>query len=265
MRYRVMWTGVLVSSMALGQPVVPSPRLAGRPGHGPDDAQIFIAPSGEPFRAPEGVPYPSAAWFTQTDRNHDGRIDQGEFVADFMRYFDSLDTDHDGMLSPAEISHYETDVAPEVQSYEGGGSGGGRHGGLGEGGGGGHHGGHRGGEGGADGGMGSSGGADEGGGGDGSESSSADVGKSSEVEHDLSGDRPSGAGRFGLINIPEPVAAMDTSFSGHVSRADAMTAAQRRFALLDPDGKGSIAWADLPQTWAQERLAKRAAKAARRR
>jgi hypothetical protein len=263
MRYQAMWAGLLVSGVAIGQTVTPAPSRPARAYRGGDDAQVFIAPSGEPFRGAEGVAYPTAAWFAGADRNHDGRIDAGEFATDFMRYFDVLDTDHDGMLSPAEISRYETDLAPEVQSYEGGGGfGGGGHGGLGAGAGG-HHGGHHGGEGGGRGGMG--GGGDEGGGGDASSESSAAVGQSSEIEHDLSGDRPSGGGRFGLINIPEPVASMDTSFSGHVSRADAMAAAQRRFALLDPDGKGSIAWADLPQTWAQQRMAKRAARAAKRR
>ena len=174
-----------------------------------------------------------------------------------MRFFDRLDTNHDGMLSSAEIKAYETDIAPEVAadygaSYvsapdrvRGGGSGG--HGGGG--GGGGHRGGGQSADGGGMGG-GDSGGGDSGGSSDDSGPPSAAVGQSREIANDL-GAALGGGGRYGLIAIAEPVAAMDTSFSGHVSRGEAQAAAQRRFNLLDPDDKGSIGWNDLPQTMAE--------------
>jgi hypothetical protein len=206
MRKYVTGLGLItMAGAAVAQVPKPAPPLAPQPVHSEHIEvqgyrQLFIAPSGEPFRAVAGAPYPVAAWFAQADANHDGRIDLGEFNADFMRFFDRLDTNHDGMLSSAEIKAYETDIAPEVAadygaSYvsapdrvRGGGSGG--HGG-------------------------------------------------------------GGGGRYGLIAIAEPVAAMDTSFSGHVSRGEAQAAAQRRFNLLDPDDKGSIGWNDLPQTMAE--------------
>ena len=217
-----------------GTTFAPPPRAV-RPIYG---GQLFIAPSGEPFHAADGAPYPVADWFAATDRNHDGRIDQGEFVAGFMRFFDSLDVDHDGMLRQTEIERYEQEVAPEVQSGPGAERGfrprdlqapGGQ--------------------------------ASED---DGSGPKSADVGQSSEIESDLKAERPTGGGRFGLINIPEPIASMDTDFTGQVTRTEAQAAAARRFALLDPDGKGYLTLADLPATWVQQHGRGRASEERRR-
>lgn len=195
--------------------------MASRPIYG---GQLFIAPSGEPFHAADGAPYPVADWFAVTDRDHDGRITQSEFVASFMRFFDTLDVNHDGILRQDEIQRYEQEIAPEVQSGTGSGS---FHPRAPE--------------------PSSDGQASEDG-----ESHSADVGQSSEIESDLKSERPTGGGRFGLINIPEPVASMDTSFSGEVTQTEARAAAARRFALLDPDGKGYLTLADLPATWVQQ-------------
>jgi hypothetical protein len=108
-----------MAGVAMAQAPKPAPPLAPQSVHSERievqaHRQLFIAPSGEPFRAIAGAPYPVAAWFAQADANHDGRIDLGEFNADFMRFFDRLDTNHDGMLSSAEIKAYETNIAPEV-------------------------------------------------------------------------------------------------------------------------------------------------------
>ena len=191
------------------KPVAPAARSV--------DEQVFIAPSGKPFRAPLGQAYPIATWFAEADRNHDGKISESEFTADFADFFATLDVDHDGFVRPDEVQRYEHDVAPEVQSF---GSAGSRH----------YY-------------------EASGGGGDGD--SSASVGRSTEIESDLKTDRPTGGGRFGMINIPEPVAGMDIDFNGAVSRNEMIGAARRRFRLLDPDGKGSLALGDLPKSWAQ--------------
>lgn len=225
-----------MAGAAMAQAPKLAPPLAPQPVHSAVDSerievlayrQLFIAPSGEPFRAIAGAPYPVAAWFAQADANHDGRIDLGEFNADFMRFFDRLDTNHDGMLSSAEIKAYETDFAPEVAADYGASfvSAPDRF-------------------------RGSS--ASSGASSDGSGPPSAAVGQSREIENDL-GAALGGGGRYGLIAIAEPVAAMDTSFSGHVSRGEAQAAAQRRFNLLDPDDKGAIGWNDLPRTIAEQR------------
>src|SRR5665647_3400892 len=76
--------------------------------------QIFIAPSGEPFRVYGDAPYPIANWFAGADKNGDGKLDFAEFEADFMRFFDQLDVNHDGSIDSIEKTRYETTVAPET-------------------------------------------------------------------------------------------------------------------------------------------------------
>jgi len=76
--------------------------------------QLFISPSGQPFRAPMGAPYPVAAWFTQADANHDGRLTREELRADAAAYFKVLDADSDGQLSMPEATRWESEIAPEI-------------------------------------------------------------------------------------------------------------------------------------------------------
>lgn len=89
-------------------PAGPETPHSGRP-------QIFIAPSGETFRAPAGEPYPVARWFAGADANHDGKLTEAEFDADFLRYFASLDLDHDGVVDSTELERYET-ATPELHT-----------------------------------------------------------------------------------------------------------------------------------------------------
>ncbi len=233
-------------------PGLPDPETASTTEHraprrfGP----LFIAPSGQPFRGAPGEPYPSAAWFAQADANHDGKLEKREFTDDFEHYFNTLDLDHNGRLDPDEIARYEHDLVPETASagYEGGFGGGGEGRGGGRGGGhGGRGGGHRGGAGGSTfpissghgGGSGWQDGQEE-------PQQSEDSGPSRPV-----GEPITGAGRFGLINIPEPVAGMDMNLDGTVTQAEMRAAALRRFGLLDVDNRGYLTLADLPRTPAQ--------------
>ena len=75
---------------------------------------IFISPMGEPFHTDGGV---SAAeqWFRDADANHDQRITPKEFEDDAMRFFATLDVDHNHLIEPAEIDRYESEVAPEIR------------------------------------------------------------------------------------------------------------------------------------------------------
>lgn len=75
--------------------------------------QLFISPSGEPFRAPLNAPYPVDVWFAQADKNHDGFIDRDEFNADQMAFFDRLDVNHDGAIDGFESGTYEQ-MVPEI-------------------------------------------------------------------------------------------------------------------------------------------------------
>jgi len=75
---------------------------------------LFISPAGEPFRAAPGQPYPLPVWFAGADADQDGAISLPEFDKDALRFFDVLDTNHDGKITSPETRAYETKVAPEI-------------------------------------------------------------------------------------------------------------------------------------------------------
>jgi Ca2+-binding EF-hand superfamily protein len=210
------------SSAAQAPAAAPAPAAPSfAPRHG---GRLFVSPMGEPFRADsraDGL----ADWFRQADHNHDGQLSLDEMQADADRFFALLDVNNDGEIDPDEIERYETVVAPEISSAahfamasmdapapE---SGGGGHGGYGGGHGGG---GHRHGGGGGGGGR-SFGGGDS--------------------------DQHQGAGRFGLLDLPEPVTAADTNFNRGVSREEFRQAAAQRFIALDLDHHGYLSLSSL--------------------
>ena len=78
--------------------------------------QIFIAPSGESFRAAAEAPYPVADWFTRADADHDGKLTEAEFTADFLAFFARLDLDHDGVINGVELNRYEASMGSELQT-----------------------------------------------------------------------------------------------------------------------------------------------------
>jgi hypothetical protein len=64
-------------------------------------------------------------------------------------------------------------------------------------------------------------------------------------------DQARGAGRFDLLRIPQPIAAMDAGLNGRISRQEAEDAASWRFSLLDTKKRGYLVLAELPETFAQ--------------
>jgi hypothetical protein len=110
---------VATASPAHSQPAPLAP-LASPPGdvHRPH-GRVFISPSGEPFRGPDGL----AAWFAQADADHDGAITLAEFQADAERAFRLYDNDGDGVLNGLEIQAYERERAPEISEFAFGGDG----------------------------------------------------------------------------------------------------------------------------------------------
>lgn len=192
--------------------------------------RLFISPMGEPFRGPTTPAELVAGWFAGADADHDGQLDRSEFQADAARWFRLLDANHDGIIDPDEVRAYETVIAPEISggSFGGGerasgggraGSGQGRGGGRGRGGGGrGDGGGNRGGEGGSGGGS---------------------TAQDYDSQH-------LGAARFGLLNIPEPVASADGDFNRSINQREFAAAADRRFDLLDQAGLGYLTLQSLP-------------------
>jgi hypothetical protein len=181
-------------------------------------AQVFIAPSGEPFRAYGDAPYPVAAWFAGADTNGDGKLDAAEFNADFLRFFDTLDQNHDGAIDGIERSRYESEVAPETlggswypksqdqRNYEW------------------------------------------------NAGFSKDV-NLPDVDRPERGSRevPIGAARYDLLGLPEPVAAMDIEVRGRISRRMAGDVAQMRFNQLDSQHRGYLTLDQLPRTPAEGR------------
>lgn len=99
-------------------PGLAAPRGARREDDEDDDARgipnLFISPCGEPFRADEGAPYPVVDWFKGADKNGDGKLDHGEFVADAARFFKRLDLGGVGYLSRYDILVYEKQMVPEI-------------------------------------------------------------------------------------------------------------------------------------------------------
>lgn len=204
-----------VAAMALvGAHAVAAPPSPPRAPDAPVLLQVFLSPSGEPFRAPRGAPYPVANWFAGADRNGDGKLTASEFAADFGRFFDTLDGDHDQNITDPEIRHYEAVVAPEVRSgvYAGpppkvltGNDG----------------------------------------------KSGGDETSEENRAHNAPYVVPAGGASYGLLAIPEPVTGMDSNFNGVVTREEALISAQRRFRLLDREHRGYLTLADLPRTQVQ--------------
>lgn len=179
----------------------------------------FISPMGEPFRARNASDDTLADWFRQADRNHDGILTVDEMVADAERFFAKLDTNHDGQIDPDELAHYEYDVAPDIQVN--------------------------------------------------SRTKRAPgkpvlVAQSADPDVDEPRDRRQGrrqrdeadtslgmagalqgAARYGLLNMPEPVAAADTDFNGAITLQEFRQAAVARFQLLDTARRGGISLAQL--------------------
>jgi hypothetical protein len=177
--------------------------------------QTFVAPSGEPFRVNGDAAYPVAAWFSGADKNADGKLDLEEFTADFLRFFDQLDVNHDGAIDSVERTRYENQIVPETlggssfresqqaQSVD--------------------------------------------------DSDIAGEGASGTTDPPKPkyGANPIGAARFDLLGLPEPVAAMDTELRGRISRRVAQDAARQRFGALDDLHRGYLTLDRLPPTYAQ--------------
>ncbi len=232
----------LVSVLAAGPACAqaPDPGAATPPGDMPPPrGRLFISPMGEPFRGSVDGRAPEEAWFQGVDKNGDGKLTLVEFTVDAVRFFTTLDVDHNGEIGPEEIDRYETVVAPEIQvgaAMDGGGGGrGGSHAGGGRRGGGGGRGG------------GGHGGGGPGGGGRGGEDMSSDSSDDGASHAQTYSEPLRGAGRFGYLAAPEPVSSADADLSRSVSRAEFVDAAARRFALLDANHDGVITRDELPK------------------
>ena len=194
---------------------------------------VFISPSGEPFRGAADAPYAAAAWFRGADADGDGRLTRAEFLLDAERFFRRLDSNGDGVIDGFEIRAYEEEVAPEIlprlgRLTSGEGQNGGlfhdRNGGVGR---------------------------------------AAARERSAKSKVTASDTTFSGAGAFGVLNEPEPVQACDTDLDGRVSLAEWRAKAERRFSLLDPKGAGFLSLDTLPRSYVQQEREREAARRVR--
>lgn len=173
----------------------------------------FISPMGEPFRsrAPDDDPF--ARWFHEADRDQDGMLTADEMRADAERFFAKLDVNQDARIDSEERMTYEMEIAPEVQSsskwkltrQES---------------------------------------AAQPPSDDGTERSE----RRRRWANDIDGYQPDGlqgAARFGLLNLPEPVAGADADFDRFVSLDEFRRAASYRFQLLDSDRSGRLTMQNL--------------------
>jgi len=173
----------------------------------------FISPMGEPFRAHSATDDTLADWFYKADINRDGVLTVTEMQVDAERFFATLDTNHDGQIDPDELSNYEYEIAPDIQVMS-------RTKRI--------------------------------------PGQPAPVLKAENYD-DLPVDRPhhrgrgdrmdvglgigsdlQGAARYGLLNMPEPVAAADADFNRAVTLEEFKAAAIARFQLLDKAQVGKL-------------------------
>jgi Ca2+-binding EF-hand superfamily protein len=170
----------------------------------------FISPMGEPIRARMPNEDTLARWFNRADLNRDGVLTPVELQADAERYFAVLDTNQDGQIDPDELVHYEWQVAPEIQvaaRFRRARTAG-------------------------------------------DEPDRAKPRNGDQDESTRRSDRemdfgPQGAGRYALLNMPEPVAAADADLNRAVTLQEFRQAALDRFQLLDKRHAGSVTLAEL--------------------
>ena len=171
----------------------------------------FISPMGEPFRAHSATDNTLAKWFRQSDRNQDGALTLDEMRADADRFFLILDSSGNGSIDPDELNHYEWEVAPDIQLN--------------------------------------------------AKTRRAPGAARLPVEPAGKRDRRSrddrlvepvqGAGRYALLDMPQPVAAADANFDRSITAAEFRNAAAYRFQLLDRAGSGRLTLPALEQQLAE--------------
>ena len=197
---------------AMAAPVAARPVAPAAACSEPVKPQLFISPMGEPFRPNGDNDNPVKRWFDEADRDHDGKLTIGEMMLDGDRFFATLDKDHSGELLPDEVYAYEQDVAPEIRLYQ-----------------------RR------------------------PEPDRVAGGERSQERPraqrrrpgGLGSDGATGAGRYGLLNIPNPVASADDDINRAVSAKEFRAAAAERFRDLDPNQSKELSLAQLPSTPAQ--------------
>lgn len=165
----------------------------------------FVSPMGEPFRSRTPDEDPFLRWFQQADANRDGILTAGEMRVDAERFFAVLDTDQDGKIDSEERMTYETKITPEVQVNS-----------------------------------------------DWKrtrqEAAAEPADRRRKWDRNIDGYQLNGlqgAARYGLLNLPEPVAGADANLDRLVTLDEFRNAAAYRFQLLDSDRTGRLTFQKL--------------------
>jgi hypothetical protein len=166
----------------------------------------FISPMGEPFRSQAAGDDTMANWFGQADRNRDGYLTANEMQQDADRFFAILDTDSNGEIDPEELRVYEWDLASEIQ-------------------------------------VNSQWRRARGEPVLKTDSARAAQGLDQRKRDEFYGLQ--GAARYGLLNMPQPVAAADRDFNRSITLAEFRRAAAERFGLLDGTRDRQLGLAEL--------------------
>lgn len=165
----------------------------------PPAGELFISPAGEPFRQPSGGPDPLRAWFGAADADGDGKIARTEFAADHDRFFTIADANKNDVIAGPDITVYEYRTVPEILGPD-----------LPQ-----RRPTVRSGRPGYDDGSGQRGEVD---------------GRPAKLK---APEYRTGAGRFSLLNEPQPLRAGDADMDFQVTREEWAAAAKRRFDRLD--------------------------------
>ena len=168
---------------------------------------------GRLFIAPMGEPFRGPdglkTWFARADENHDGKITLAEFQAEALPFFQKLDANHDGKIDGFEEQAYERDVVPEITGLYG------DHAAA----------------------------LLEGGPPPGAKGRPKGGGKPSSGGQQM---RRAGAGRYGLLNVPQPVSGSDLELDGKVTLAEWTKTGAIRFGMLDTTKAGVLTLETLP-------------------
>jgi hypothetical protein len=185
----------------------------------------FISPMGEPFRAHSPTDDTLADWFYKADTNRDGILTAAEMQADAERFFATLDDDHDGQIDPDELANYEYEIAPDIQVMAATKRAPGQPAPVA---------------------LKRDGDDDYAPEDDGVRHRRERNGRRDEAFASLGiGGGVQGAGRYGLLNMPEPVAAADADFNRAISLEEFKAAAIARFQLLVAAHQGRLTLAQL--------------------
>lgn len=171
---------------------------------------LFVSPMGQAFRGAD----PLADWFAAADADHDGALTRAEFEGDAAQEFARADRNHNQALTSLESTALLRAEAPEVLSRDVMGPPIDTR----------NHEPNRQYD---------------------SRSGNVDI---TEVTEAPARRTPqptlSGAARFGIVNVVEPVMSCDTDFSMSVTAAEFTTCADHRFAELDANGDGGVTLAE---------------------